>query len=282
MDITAELFRLEEGTLVYFKRFFDNAENTPETEEDFNLVLRQFIYAAIMNNISLIFKLTDPITNKLFRNMNHARKEDNYITTELFTNKFIHRKPVDFESAPCIEKDQLLKLVNRQSVAGYISAKKFMKNVFDLLEEQDEYLHAVSYTDLLQVYKEIVAKEIRRELQTANSGSESNIYLKLLIEEARKGFTLKLNKYVSKKNFSKKDRTCIYYIVEDVISSYLNGADRESVKKLAERYYDGDSANTVRNKINYIIDLFNTEIISLIQREENNNVKELLEKNTDI
>lgn len=275
VDLTAELFTLEDGYLVHFKKFFNGFETPPETEEDVNRLLRQFVYVSTMNNVSMLYKFADPVTNKLLRNLNYARKAGNYLKTEIFTNKYIHRKAVDFASAQCMDRDQLVRLIGTKNGISFLPATEFLDEVFNILEEQSDYLHAVPFSDLLQIYKELSAKEIRKDFENMESGSESNIYMKLLVEEIRKSYLLKLKNYISKKKFSKNESDCIYKIVEEVINCYLNGTERESVKELAKRYYNGSVTNSLCNKIGYAIDLLNSEIISFIQREEKDNVKKI-------
>lgn len=275
VDLTAELFTIENGCLSHFKKFFSGFETPPETEEDVNRLIRQFVYVSTMNNVSLLYKFADPVTNKLLRNLNYARKSGDYLQTEIFTNKYIHRKEVDFESAVCMEREKLARLIGQKRGIGFLPATEFLEEVFKILEEQTEYLHAVPFSDLLQIYKELSAKEIRKDFESMESGSESNIYMKLLVEEIRKSYLLKLKNYITKKNFSKNESDCIYNIVEEVINCYLSGTERESVKELAKRYYNGTVTNSLCYKIDYAIDLLNSEIISFFKREEEENVKKL-------
>lgn len=96
-----------------------------------------------------------------------------------------------------------------------------------------------------------------------------------MFEETRKGFFLKLNNYFKKKNISKNERDCIYNIVDEVINCYLNGVHRGSVRELAERYYSDNVTPSVCYKVEYVIGLLNSEIITLMQREGKINARQI-------
>lgn len=228
-----------------------------------------------MKNLTHIYKLTDPVTNKLLRNLKFACKEENYITTEIFSNKYLHRKPVNFESSECIEKDVLLRLILSKNGFKHPSAKDFINYVFDIIEAQKEYLHAMPLNDILNIYKEIVSLEARTHFIFPESRAESDIHFKLLLEEIKKGFVLKLNKYLNKKNFSEKERACVYSIIDEVINCYTNGIARDSVKELVRRFNGKDAGNSFCYKIEYLISLLNSDIISLLEREDKINVRQL-------
>lgn len=276
IDLTAELFKLEDGVLVYFKRFFEKLATPPQSEEEYINALKQFVFSVILNNLTHIYKLTDPVTNKLLRNLKYAQKEENYNVTEIFSNKYLHRKPIDFESAECMDKDVLLRLILSKNGFNHPTAKDFLNYVFDILDSQSKYLQALPLNDILAIYKEIIALESKTyNSKEAGSDAEINVHFKLLFEEIRKGFILKLNKYLNKKSFSENERACIYNIVEEVINCYLNGVYRDSIKDLAIRHYDGNATNSLCYKVEYVIGLLNTEIISLMQREEKSDVRQL-------
>ena len=279
VDLTAELFTIKDGHLVHFKRFFEGVENPPQTEEDFLTLLHKFIYSSLWNRLTNIIKITDPITNKLHRNLNAAFKEHDFHITDLFTNRYIHRKPVDFNSGRCMDTDLILTFLRSNNGKKHDSPREFLNFIFDAIESQTEYLHAIPYTEILKVYKEHHAFYYNFGIEKNTNSPEAGVYLKLLLEEIDKSFKVKLNKYINKKNFSQKERKCIYYIVEDVINCYIKGIDRDSVNKLAEKYYEGEVTNTLCYKIDYVIDLLNSEIISLIQREETAYARRLSEKN---
>lgn len=275
VDLMAELFKVENGYLVYFKRYFEKLEEKIEKEEDYQKVLKQFIFGTTLNNLTHLYKLTDPVSNKLLRNLKAAYKEDNYLVTEIFINKYIHKNEVDFESAECMDKDVLLKHILAKNGAKHPSAKDFIKYVFDILESQNTYLQAVSLNDLLHIYREIIAIKNSANFKESEQSAADQIHFKLLFEETRKGFILKLNNYFKKKGFSKNERDCIYNIVDEVINCYLSGSQRDSVRELAERYYSGNVTPSMCYKVEYVIGLLNSEIITLMQREDKINVRQI-------
>lgn len=279
VDLTAELFTTENGHLVHFKRFFEGVDSPPQTEEEFLVLLNKFVYSSLWHRLINIFKITDPATNKLHRNLSATLKEKQYLITDLFTNKYIHRKPIDFESGRCMETDLLLNMLRSRNGHKNQTTSSFLDFIFEVIESQSEYLHAIPYTEILKVYKEYFVLNYNAGFEHAVSSPEMNIYLKLFFEEIDKRFKVKLNKYINKKKFSEKERECIYYIVEDVINCYINGINRDSVKELAKKYYKGEITNSLCYKIEYVIDMLNSEIASLIQREETAYARRLSEKN---
>ncbi len=277
VDLTAELFTVESGCLVHFKRFFEGLNVQPATEEEFYGVLKKFVYTAALYRMENVFTITDPVTKKMHRSLRGAISEEGYKTTDIFSNRYVHRKKIDFESALCIEKNMLLRLLHANNGEAHKSPKSFINFVFDALESQNEYLHAVPFADLLLIYKEYFCHSYRAAFQKTASSPETSIYLRLLLEEVKKSFAIKLNKYINKKNFSEKEKNCIYNIVEEIINCYTNGNERESVQALIEKYLEGTHGKGFRYKVEYVLDRLNSEIISLIQREENTYVGKLSE-----
>ncbi len=277
VDLTAELFKLEDGYLIHFRNFYEKLDVLPDTEDEFYDTLRRFIIAVTLNNLPQIYRRTDTVTHKILRNLTAAYKEENFIVTELFTDKYLHRKPVDFGSAECMDKDKLLSLVFRENGAKMHNAKDLLNLIFRIIESQNDYLHAVSFNNLMQILREIAAMEFKYRYTGEDSNAETKLHYKLLFEEIRRGFTVKLNNYFIKKNFSEKERDCVYSIVEDVLGCYINGNSRESVKNLIEKRNPGGYTKSFFNKVEYILGLLNNEIISLLQKEEKNNVKLLSE-----
>lgn len=275
VDITAEMFRRENGVLISFLSYFEKLDVKPSSEEDYINSLRQFVFSVTMKNLTHIYKLTDPVTNKLLRNLKFACKEENYLATEIFSNKYLHRKPVNFESSECMEKDVLLRLILSKNGFKHPSAKEFINYVFDVIESQKEYLHAMPLNDILSIYKEIISLEARAQFVYPECDAEFDIHFKLLLEEIKKGFLLKLNKYFNKKGFSEKERTCVYNIIDEVINCYTNGIHRDSIKELAKRHNGDNVSDSFCYKIEYLIGLLNSDIISLLQKEDKINVRQL-------
>ena len=194
VDLTAELFTIENGHLLHFKRFFEGVNNPPQTEEEFLTLLNKFVYSSIWHRLINIFKITDPATNKLHRNLSATIKEDKYLITDLFTNKYVHRKPVDFKLGHCMETDLLLNLLRSKNGQRHQTTSSFLNFIFDVIESQAEYLHAIPYAEILKVYKEYFVLIYNAGFDNNVSSPEMNIYLKLFFEEINKRFKFKLNK----------------------------------------------------------------------------------------
>ena len=276
VDLMGEIFKIEDGCLIHFKNYFDKLDNSPETESEFTDMLKRFVISVTQNNLPQIFRHIDPTTNKILRNIYIVIKEENYITTKLFTDKYIHRKDVDFESAECMDKESLLGMVFKENGVHEHTTKELLEIIFKIVESQKEYLHAVRMNDLLFIMREITAYELRQQFSEEDSDAEVTLYCKLLFDEIRSGFMVKLNGYFKKKNFSEKECECVYNIVDDVINCYISGFKRESVNNLILKHYHEKVTKEFFNKVEYILGLLNTEIISLIQKEEISDVSRLL------
>ncbi len=96
IDVTAELFKNENNTLILFRNYFDSLEQKPENEENFERYLKSYLYAIIQNNLINIFRQYDPVTFKVIRNLKLAVKSNGYKTVSLFTDKYIYEGEIDY------------------------------------------------------------------------------------------------------------------------------------------------------------------------------------------
>lgn len=279
IDLTAELFRTENDILTVFRNHFDKIKLKSQTEKDFSNLIKAYICSIVQNNLLKIYQINDRVTYKLLRNIKNAYKEDGYIETFLFTDKYIHKKPVDFNSAECMNKEQLLQLFLRNNGINDYSATELLKLLFKIIEEQNEYLHAVAVSDVLCIYKEISVVKTAKLIQNEIKSDEIRIHYKFLIQDIKKNFILKIKKYFCKKNFSENECTCIYKIVDEVLNNYINGEERDSVRVLVDKYYTGEDKSVMENKAEYVINLLNSEFIANIERENKKNVQQLNQRN---
>ena len=275
IDVTAELFNVKNDTLTGFKEHFSKIKPKPKSEKVFSPIFKRYICSIVQNNLLNIYKINDPVTFKLLRNIKNAYKEGGYTETFLFTDKYIHRNPVDFNSAECMNKEYLLKLfLSNNGVKDY-SAGELLKLIFKIVEEQSEYLHAATVSDVLYIYKEISAVRTAKFMQNEIKSDEIRIHYKFLIQDIKKNFVLKIKKYFCKKNFSENECICIYKIVDEVLNNYVNGEERDSVRALVEKYYSGEDKAVMANKAEYVINLLNSEFIENIERENKKDVRQL-------
>lgn len=279
IDLTAELFNVEDDVLTIFESHFKKIKPKPKSEKDFTSVFKSYICSIVQNNLLNIYKINDTVTYKMIRNIKNAYKDSGYFETFLFTDKYIHRKPVDFNSAECMDKEYLLKLfLSNNGVKDY-SAGELLKLIFIIVENQSEYLHAVAVSDVLYIYKEVSAVRTAKFMQNEIKSDEIRIHYKFLIQDIKKNFILKIKKYFCKKNFSENDCTCIYNIIEEVLNNYVNGEQRDSVSELIEKYYTGAEKGAMANKVEYVINLLNSEFIANIERENKKDVRQLNQSN---
>lgn len=275
IDVTAELFNFEKDVFTVFASHFKKIKPKPKTEKDFSNLIKAYICSIVQNNMLKIYQINDPVTYKLLRNIKNAYKEGGYTETFLFMDKYIHRKPVDFNSAECMDKEYLLQLfLSNNGIKDY-SATELLKLLFKIIEEQNEYLHAVAVSDILHIYKEVSTVKTAKLIQNEIKSDEIRIHYKFLIQDIKKNFILKIKKYFCKKNFSENECTCIYKIIEEVLNNYVNGEERDSVRVLVDKYYTGEDKSAMANKAEYVINLLNSEFIANIERENKYNVRQL-------
>jgi hypothetical protein len=275
IDVTAELFNVEKDVFTVFASHFKKIKPKPKSEKDFTPVFKSYICSIVQNNLLNIYKINNPVTFKLLRNIKNAYKDNGYTETFLFTDKYIHRKPVDFNSAECMDKEHMLKLFLSNNGINDYSATELLELLFKIIEEQNEYLHTVAVSDVLYIYKEISAVKTAKLMQNEIKSDEIRIHYKFLIQDIKKNFILKIKKYFCKKNFSENECSCIYKIVDEVLNNYVNGEERDSVRVLVEKYYTGTDKPAMANKAEYVINLLNSEFIANIEREDRKNVRQL-------
>ncbi len=140
-----------------------------------------------------------------------------------------------------------------------ISLPELLKKVFSILESKNEYLNAVSFCDIVSIYKDILAADYRAEIP--KNDYDEKLHYKFLMEDLKNKFYLQIKKYFLKKNISKKEQDCIYNVIDDVMSSYLNGTKHDSIKKLVDRHFIGLNGNHYYNKVEYLINIINKKIL---------------------
>ena len=259
IDVTAELFKNENNTLILFRNYFDSLEQKPENEENFERYLKSYLYAIIQNNLINIFRQYDPVTFKVIRNLKLAVESNGYKTVSLFTDKYIYEGEIDYNKGEYIDRDTLLNALYADKFSPRISLPELLKKVFSILESKNEYLNAVSFCDIVSIYKDILAADYRAEIP--KNDYDEKLHYKFLMEDLKNKFYLQIKKYFLKKNISKKEQDCIYNVIDDVMSSYLNGTKHDSIKKLVDRHFIGLNGNHYYNKVEYLINIINKKIL---------------------
>ncbi len=159
VNITLDLFILENGYLVNFKRLFEGTGDSINTKDEFLKEMRFLLYPLIMEKLSSEFKHTNPFKSEFAECLKQMEAEGKIIITKIFTGKYIHRKPIDFSSAKCMEKGTLLYLLRTNNRTKHLTIESFLCFVFYILESQNFYLQALPYCQAMQIYNEFVVQE---------------------------------------------------------------------------------------------------------------------------
>lgn len=270
IELSSELFIEKDKKLIKFDNYFAKLENPPLTNDEFIKYLNGFIIFLVHNNLPNIYKHSDSITYKAIRNFKSSIKEKDFFVTLLFTGKYLHRKEIDW-NGNYLEREDLLKLYYSDN-SGQLSntVPEFLDKIFDLIEKQKDYIHTVTMNDLIYVYKQTLLNEhyVNHSNGDAQSNIESNLHIKLLLEEMKEDFFIKQRNYFNKADFSENMRVCMYNIIEDVINDLITGIKRKSVLKLVEKYIPQESQDEYYNKIEYCLQIFDNELLKVLYREE--------------
>lgn len=264
IDLVAELFSIKNDKLITFSYHFKNLKPKPRTKAEFERALKSYICSIVQNNLLGLYKICDPVTFKILRNIKKAIREREYYVTSYFTDKYIHRKPVDFKKGECIHRELLLTLYLKNDGSIDVNVTKIIDALFGIIEIQKEYLPAIALQDLVYILKELITIKTEDYIKNFKS-EEPKVFYKLLIQKLRKEFIFKIKKYLDKKNFSENDCKCVYNIIEEVLNHYENFTCRPSVRELVETHYRGKNKNSFSNKIEYVLSLLSTEILKNIE-----------------
>lgn len=154
VSLTLDLFKIENGYLVNFKRFFESTGKSIKTEDEIMKEIGVLLYPLILDKLSPEYKHTAMLKSKLFEGFKQMEEGGRFLVTKIFTEKYIHRKPVDFSSAKCMEKETLVYLLRTKNGTKHQTIESFTEYVFDILESQNLYLHAIPYCQAVQIYRE--------------------------------------------------------------------------------------------------------------------------------
>jgi len=168
VNITNNLFILENGYLVNFKRLFEGTSDSINTEDEFMKEMRSLLFPFIMEKLSSEYNHTNPFKSEFDECLKQMEAEGRILVTNIFTGKYIHRKPVDFSSAKCMKKGTLLYLLRIKNGTKHLTIESFLYFVFDLLESQTIYLHSLPYCQALQIYK-LLMSEITTGITTVSN-----------------------------------------------------------------------------------------------------------------
>lgn len=272
VDLLAELFLTENNTLIKFKKFFQNNFHKDEitSEDKFNKYLRAFVYTIIQNNLLNIYKENDPCTYNIYRNLKETIKSLNLLTSNHFSGKYIHKCPEISFDRNVPEKEDLVSIIYSNGLGKMVfNLVNFVKTLLDILEKSDAFTPAMRLNDLVCVIKSIFAYEYITK-DGASSESEhitEKANIKFMLDDVKFTFIEKLNRYISKNNQSKNFSECMYNIIDEVIEDLKSGNTRQSVMKLMKTYFKSTDKNLFY-KVQYCIELFESEIVKYYEKEK--------------
>ncbi len=269
VDVLAELFTVEDGVLIKFADFFEShsLKDSIQVREKYDSVLRSFIYAIIQNRIQLVYKDNDKITCSLIRNINAALKHLEFSVTLHFSDKYISRRH-DFNSeCEIADRDNLINIISMNGIGKCVyDTRRFISELFDILEKQVEFADALRMSDLTAVMRHIIMSEYlnRDGAASLSAHISERLNVKYMLEEVKMVFREKLEKYIIKNNLSENFGVCMYNVAAEVSEAYYNGIQRRSVMELMKEYFQDDDTNLFY-KVQYCLELYDREIIQLIE-----------------
>jgi len=265
IDITADIFKVENNTFVYFLHFFETHNINPSTEQDAKDALRIFLTSIAKRKLTDILADSDPDTGKIIRNIRDYIRKKNYYVSYFFSDKFFHKSDIiqEANSKDYAGRDNIIKLLIYNNF-HQDNIPEFLENVFYVLENQYEYVKTISQTDAVWIYKYLCGKNfISEEIITEHNYSE----LSLIIEDEKKRFLSKLEPYFNKKNFSDFEKNRMYMVLEEWTNNVLNGGIKCSPAELTKKYFGKDDYTRMYNKVEYCINLLMSNIKIQIKKD---------------
>lgn len=153
-----ELLMTKNNQFIKLKEHFDKYKNE-HAEEDPKIILVMIFYSEIINNLGDIYKYADYNNRNLLKELGEVIKDLNLQKTMMFKDSYLHRKPVDFESGECIDCGKLMELLKDKFRKDEFNVKSFLNYVFDTLDLNKDYLHAIPYSHLIKILGEYNSHE---------------------------------------------------------------------------------------------------------------------------
>lgn len=265
IDITAEIFTRENNCLIKFKRFFLSIECSPQNEKEAEKILHKFLLKITRNNLFDLFGKADHNTHVIIRSINRIINEKKYYTSWMLSDKFIHRQEIDFNKYEYCEREMLYNLVFKYRKLKYSSSEDFIGNVFEIIESQNDYLKAVSYYDLIYLYKYFYLNEYYFSgLQTE---FETSVHYKFMFDSIKSKYMRNLNAYLFKKNFSEGERESMYNVIEEFTKNLLDGGIKKSPSELTKQFFTEKNYSKFINKVEYCLYILMDSLTTEIRKE---------------
>jgi len=271
VDLLAELFTAENNNLIKFSNFFDDISNRSNlTNDELDRYLRSFVYTIIQNNLPELYRTYDPATYHILRNVKLAVKNLNYFTVSHFSGKYIHKVQTIPPDSVLPDRDELKNIIILNNLEkDVINLKIFIEKLFLVLDNSSKYAPAVYLHDVCSVIKGVFASEFitRDGAATEAEHISEKTNIRFILDDVKFTFSGKLEKYILKNNLSQNFGECIYMIVDEIIDDLNEGNTRQSVLELMKTHFKS-SEKSLFYKVQYCIELFESEIIKHIQTEK--------------
>ena len=265
IDITAEIFKRESNCLIKFKNFFSSLPFPLKNENEAERMLHKFLLKVSRNNLFDLFGKADHNTHVIIRNINKIINEKKYHTSCMLSDKFIHRREIDFNKYEYCGREMFYGLVFKDRKQKYSSSEDFIENIFEIIESQDDYLKAVSYCDLIYLYKYFYLNEqYTSGLQTE---FETSVHYRFMFDSIKSKFMRNMNAYLCKKNFSENERESMYNIIEEFTKNLLDGGIKKSPSELTKQFFSEKNYSKFINKVEYCLYILMDSITKEIKKE---------------
>lgn len=265
IDITAEIFIRENNCLVKFKSFFSSLESSPNNEKEAVKILHKFLLKITRNNLFDLFGKADHITHVILRTINKIINEKKYYTSWMLSDKFVHRKEIDFNKYEYCEREMLYKLIFKDKNLKYSSSEDFIENIFEIIEARDDYIKAISYNDLIYLYKYFYLNE--RYTSGLQTEFETSVHYRFMFDSIKSKYLRNMNAYLCKKNFSEDERKSMYNIIEEFTKNLLDGGIKKSPSELTKQFFTEKNYSKFINKVEYCIYTLMDSITKEIKEE---------------
>jgi hypothetical protein len=265
VDLLAEIFETKDNVLFNFKKFFESF-GTIHNDNEFEKRLRLFIISIVNRNLVKFYKDNDPLSYRLIRNIDYAIEAKGYFITHLLTDKYIHRNSVDF-NMPDIEKEKLINVLNVDS-KSLLTGTAFIEKLFDTLESFGDYIQSLPYYEIISIYKELLVMNFfKNSSNSINSFEYDKLNTVFLIKEAYENFRIKFDNYAGKINLSEKTAVRFINIMDEIKESYCNLSGKDSINNYIKKNFEKHEMDSLENKLEYCVGLFNNEILYLLKNE---------------
>ena len=270
-DSIADLFILgKDGTLKYFRRYFDSCLKNNATDEERFLALRKLVTMQVRQHLSKLYAARDPEGAKLIRNIRLAAKRfrelkvnrnasGEYIS---FTNAQI--KSLRFVRPDYFELKRAFSVVSR---ADYSVDKLVFEVLFRLSNDFECFVEVLIFdlAKLIREYRFAVEKNENTESKNDPLHYQRELELKKRVIEIVNKLNQKIsNKYITKNKLTMDEGIAMSKALRDMANDALQGERLQENFYYLQKHWISLSREvyftTVRKIFEYFVRLFKEEI----------------------